>query len=56
MRGKLPEIVLNAQEDRLRHSDARLVPRSAARLLMDTLTPEAIAATGIFDAARDRRR
>ena len=28
MRGKLPESVLNAEEDRLRHSDARLVPRA----------------------------
>ena len=51
MRGKLPEVVLNRKKtgfDIPTHDWFRGVLRG---LLMDTLTPEAIAATGIFDAA-----
>jgi asparagine synthase (glutamine-hydrolysing) len=51
MRGKLPEIVLNRKKtgfDIPTHDWFRGPLRG---LLMDTLTPEAIAATGIFDAA-----
>jgi asparagine synthase (glutamine-hydrolysing) len=51
MRGKLPEIVLNRKKtgfDIPAHDWFRGVLRG---MLMDTLTPEAIAATGIFDAA-----
>src|SRR6185436_16697991 len=50
MRGKLPEIVLNRKKtgfDIPTHDWFRGVLRG---LLMDTLTPEAIAATRIFDA------
>ena len=51
MRGKLPET--RAERGRRRASTFRRTTGSGARcggLLLDTLTPEAIAATGIFDA------
>ena len=50
MRGKLPEFVLNRKKtgfDIPAHDWFRGTLRG---LLMDTLTPQAIAATGIFDA------
>jgi asparagine synthase (glutamine-hydrolysing) len=50
MRGRLPEIVLNRKKNGLdipAHDWFRGVLRP---LLMDTLTPQAIASTGIFDA------
>ena len=50
MRGKLPEIILNRKKTGFDIPTHDWFRGTLRELLMDTLTPEAIAATGIFDA------
>jgi asparagine synthase (glutamine-hydrolysing) len=50
MRGKLPETVLKRKKTGFDIPTHDWFRGTLRRLLMDTVTPEAIAATGIFDA------
>jgi asparagine synthase (glutamine-hydrolysing) len=50
MRGKLPDMVLNRKKTGFDIPTHDWFRGTLRELLMDTLTPEAIAATGIFDA------
>ena len=50
MRGKLPEIVLSRKKTGFDIPTHEWFRGTLRELLMDTLTPDAIAATGIFDA------